>query len=154
MTNPVLFWADEKTEILKTLYAKGLSASLIASELGGISRNAVIGKVHRLGLERRGKTAGMLRSVKVKKPRIRSNPYVDRWNTSRPKSQEIQSAISAVAYPLNIPFADIGAMQCRWITSDDHAPVTFCGHFALTGSWCDGHRAQVYQPAVKRLVAA
>ena len=43
-------WTDERGELLKKLWAEGLSASQIAVELGGITRNAVIGKVHRLGL--------------------------------------------------------------------------------------------------------
>ena len=46
-------WTDERVETLKKLWADGLSASQIAAELGGITRNAVIGKVHRLGLSGR-----------------------------------------------------------------------------------------------------
>ena len=48
-------WTDERVELLKKLWADGLSASQIAAELGGITRNAVIGKVHRLGLSGRAK---------------------------------------------------------------------------------------------------
>lgn len=46
-------WTDERVELLKKLWSDGLSASQIAGELGGITRNAVIGKVHRLGLSNR-----------------------------------------------------------------------------------------------------
>src|ERR1700728_4515784 len=46
-------WTDERVELLKKLWSDGLSASQIAAELGGITRNAVIGKVHRLGLSGR-----------------------------------------------------------------------------------------------------
>ena len=46
-------WTDERVELLKKLWSDGLSASQIATELGGITRNAVIGKVHRLGLSGR-----------------------------------------------------------------------------------------------------
>src|SRR6202048_1388517 len=46
-------WTDERVENLKKLWSDGLSASQIAAELGGITRNAVIGKVHRLGPSRR-----------------------------------------------------------------------------------------------------
>jgi GcrA cell cycle regulator len=46
-------WTDERVETLKTMWAEGKSASQIAKELGGITRNAVIGKVHRLGLSHR-----------------------------------------------------------------------------------------------------
>src|SRR5271163_189124 len=50
-------WTDERVELLKKLWADGLSASRIAAELGGVSRNSVIGKVHRLGLSGRAKSA-------------------------------------------------------------------------------------------------
>ena len=46
-------WTDERVELLKKLWAEGLSASQIAGRLGGATRNAVIGKVHRLGLSGR-----------------------------------------------------------------------------------------------------
>src|SRR3979409_1211917 len=49
-----MMWTDERVELLKKLWTDGLSASQIAAELGGITRNAVIGKVHRLGLSGRG----------------------------------------------------------------------------------------------------
>lgn len=43
-------WTDERVEMLKVMWTEGKSASQIAKELGGVTRNAVIGKVHRLGL--------------------------------------------------------------------------------------------------------
>lgn len=55
MTDTSATWNDERVELLKKLWAEGKSASQIASEIGGISRNAVIGKVHRLGLAGRPK---------------------------------------------------------------------------------------------------
>ena len=50
-------WTDERVELLKKLWTDGLSASQIAAELGNVTRNAVIGKVHRLGLSGRAKDA-------------------------------------------------------------------------------------------------
>lgn len=50
-------WTDERVETLKKMWAEGQSASAIAKELGGVTRNAVIGKVHRLGLSNRGEDA-------------------------------------------------------------------------------------------------
>ncbi|MGF1500327.1 MAG: GcrA family cell cycle regulator [Paracoccaceae bacterium] len=47
-------WTDERVEKLKEYWAEGMSASQIAKQLGGVTRNAVIGKVHRLGLSHRG----------------------------------------------------------------------------------------------------
>jgi len=51
-------WTDERVEQLKRLWSEGMSASHIAKALGGVTRNAVIGKVHRLGLSNRGTAAG------------------------------------------------------------------------------------------------
>ncbi len=51
-------WTDERVARLSKLWADGLSASQIAADLGGVTRNAVIGKVHRLGLSGRAKPAG------------------------------------------------------------------------------------------------
>ena len=51
-------WTDERVEKLKKLWSEGLSASQIANQLGGVSRNAVIGKVHRLNLPGRAKAGG------------------------------------------------------------------------------------------------
>ena len=50
-------WTDERVEMLKKLWADGLSASQIARKMGGVTRNAVIGKVHRLGLSGRATPA-------------------------------------------------------------------------------------------------
>ena len=52
----VLTWSDERVEQLRKLWEAGLSASQIAAELGNVTRNAVIGKVHRLGLSGRAKS--------------------------------------------------------------------------------------------------
>ena len=54
-------WTDERVEMLKTMWSEGKSASQIAKELGGVTRNAVIGKVHRLGLSNRVGGAGPAR---------------------------------------------------------------------------------------------
>ena len=60
-------WTDERVELLKKLWGEGLSASQIAGRLGAVTRNAVIGKVHRLGLSGRATTSRM----KSHRPRAR-----------------------------------------------------------------------------------
>ena len=64
-------WTDERVELLKKLWADGLSASQIAAELGGVTRNAVIGKVHRLKLSARAKPTNSA-------PRARTAPRTPR----------------------------------------------------------------------------
>lgn len=58
-------WTDERVELLKKMWGEGQSASQIAKELGGVTRNAVIGKVHRLGLSNRA-TGGTKAEAKPK----------------------------------------------------------------------------------------
>ncbi|WP_029030632.1 GcrA family cell cycle regulator [Salinarimonas rosea] len=72
MTDATPTWTDERVERLKTLWQEGRSASTIAAELGGVSRNAVIGKVHRLGLSGRGKAP-----EKAPPPRQRQKPAAE-----------------------------------------------------------------------------
>ena len=66
----ISMWTDERVEQLKSLWTEGLSASQIARVLGGVTRNAVIGKVHRLGL------AGRASPARSERPRISMTPKV------------------------------------------------------------------------------
>src|SRR3981081_234422 len=66
-------WTDDRVELLKKLWADGLSASQIAGELGGITRNAVIGKVHRLGLSGRAQSPSSS-APRARKPRATAPP--------------------------------------------------------------------------------
>ena len=81
-------WTDERVEQLKKLWSDGLSACQIAAELGGITRNAVIGKVHRLGLSGRAK-APSSSAPRPRKPRAThmlrvSRPAVARQHRAGP----------------------------------------------------------------------
>src|SRR5258706_5925282 len=82
-------WTDERVEQLKKLWSEGLSASQIAGRLGGVTRNAVIGKVHRLGLSGRATTSRMKshrsrpraaltakRALRARRVRVVGNPAV------------------------------------------------------------------------------
>ena len=65
-------WTDERVEILKKLWGEGQSASQIAKELGGVTRNAVIGKVHRLGLSNRATSSASSKSDSKTKASVKS----------------------------------------------------------------------------------
>src|SRR5690348_13278389 len=69
-------WTDERVEQLKNLWTEGLSASQIARALGGVTRNAVIGKVHRLGLAGRATPARSDRPRLPSVPRVSTRTYV------------------------------------------------------------------------------
>ncbi|MGH1466358.1 MAG: GcrA family cell cycle regulator [Cognatishimia sp.] len=68
-------WTDERVELLKKMWGEGQSASQIAKELGGVTRNAVIGKVHRLGLSNRAGSGGAKADAKPKaEPKPKAPP--------------------------------------------------------------------------------
>ncbi|MEM8790072.1 MAG: GcrA family cell cycle regulator [Pseudomonadota bacterium] len=82
-------WTDDRVEKLKELWAEGMSASQIAKSLGGVTRNAVIGKVHRLGLSNR--SAGS------------TSPAPDDGGAAEKKSAKAASAKAAEAEPAPAP---------------------------------------------------
>ena len=67
-------WTDERVELLKKMWGEGQSASQIAKELGGVTRNAVIGKVHRLGLSNRAGAAGAAKADPKPAPKTEVKP--------------------------------------------------------------------------------
>ena len=91
-------WTDERVELLKNMWGEGKSASQIAKELGGVTRNAVIGKVHRLGLSNRATTSKATKEKaapkEAAKPKAKAEPA---------KPSEAQAAPKPVDKPLNIP---------------------------------------------------
>jgi GcrA cell cycle regulator len=87
-------WTDERVETLKRLWTDGLSASQIAAELGGITRNAVIGKVHRLGLSGRAKSP----SSAAPRPR-HGRPHGPKIRGSRPAAATPRSPMPMTSTP-------------------------------------------------------
>ncbi|WP_041527411.1 GcrA family cell cycle regulator [Paracoccus aminophilus] len=85
-------WTDERVETLKRMWAEGQSASQIAKELGGVTRNAVIGKVHRLGLSNRTEEAAEVAPAPVAAP--------------EPAPQPVQAAAPKPAAPAAKPQAE------------------------------------------------
>ncbi|AEI94993.1 MULTISPECIES: GcrA family cell cycle regulator [Roseobacter] len=67
-------WTDERVELLKKMWGEGQSASQIAKELGGVTRNAVIGKVHRLGLSNRATTSTKTETKAKAAPKADTKP--------------------------------------------------------------------------------
>ncbi len=81
-------WTDERVELLKKMWAEGQSASQIAKELGGVTRNAVIGKVHRLGLSNR---AGSGVGGEAEPEKQAAQPSAEAKPEPRPKPQLVKS---------------------------------------------------------------
>ncbi len=90
-------WTDERVETLKTMWGEGKSASQIAKELGGVTRNAVIGKVHRLGLSNR--TAPAKTAPKEEKPAAEAKPKPVKEATPKPEPAEPAKPAAPVRDP-------------------------------------------------------
>ena len=155
-------WTDERVELLKKLWSDGLSASQIAGELGGITRNAVIGKVHRLGLSGRAKSPSNA-TPRPRKPRSASHmmrvPRASiRGNTALSHAYELDTEPEPELIENIIPIGqrrtllELNEETCRWPIGD---PATseffFCGGKPLTGlPYCNYHSRVAYQPANER----
>ena len=88
-------WTEERVDRLKKLWSEGLSASQIAAQLGGVSRNAVIGKVHRLNLPGRAKAGGATSARSQKRASIPTQ--------TRPTSFAPRTITRTVARPAGAP---------------------------------------------------
>jgi len=146
-------WDDERVALLKKLWAEGLSASQIASKMGGVTRNAVIGKVHRLGLSgratpakpQRGRAVSESVSLTVEKP----FPSKSALTTS--PEPEFSAPIILDSGDLTT-VATLQRNMCKWPIGD---PATddfhFCGQSTSTGkSYCPYHAHMAFQPPQRR----
>jgi len=156
-------WNDERVETLKKLWSDGLSASQIAGRLGGVTRNAVIGKVHRLGLSGRATTSRM----KSHRPRARAQStrrlMKPRFaNIGNPALRQLYlgdtEPYTPPAEELVIPLNERKSIQtlteasCRWPIGDpSENEFHFCGRKPKAGSpYCEGHARKAYQPQQPR----
>jgi GcrA cell cycle regulator len=167
----MLSWTEERVEQLKKLWSEGFSASQIAAELGGVTRNAVIGKVHRLGLSGRAKTPA-LPAQRAKKPPVRQpvspsarphggletvgNTVLKMDFLPAPKPQIIvQPKIFTLAdSPLveNAGILELTEQTCKWPVGD---PGDRSFHFCARRSesnvpYCGYHARVAYQPVSDR----
>lgn len=148
-------WTEERTEELGRLWAIGLSASQIASRLGGVTRNAVIGKVNRLGfLVRNNRIRRKLRTRPVKRPRpkkvlrlpLHENPL---WT---PHKLDLRHGIEPLPAAHDDPSLSVVALDdlephhCRWPVGE---PMRgFCGCKRIAGlPYCEAHAGRAFRVA-------
>src|SRR5271166_5123559 len=114
---PGMGWTDERVETLKKLWLDGLSASQIAKQLGGVTRNAVIGKVHRLGLSGRATPSQPTRTT-FKAPRpprpMASLPHAPRRIIERPVHAAAPKPEPYIEQPGTATVLTLGAHMCKW----------------------------------------
>ena len=152
-------WTEERVATLKKLWLDGLSASQIAKQLGGVTRNAVIGKVHRLGLSGRATPSQPARTT-FKAPRpprpAPAQPMIARRPVEQPTAQTTASTPVPVAprpvfrmeEPGSATVLTLGAHMCKWPIGDPSSDnFTFCGRRSDDGTpYCLEHARIAYQP--------
>jgi GcrA cell cycle regulator len=171
-------WTDERVEMLKKLWSEGLSASQIASQLGNVTRNAVIGKVHRLKLSGRGKTTSSTPRVKKVASSGSSSPRMSPSRSALPSRGMSSHGHSVGNAALKMDYVSISRAQpvaeisplyivpvsrelklvqltettCKWPKGDPmHDDFSFCGNEAPDASpYCGYHSKLAYQPAAER----
>lgn len=151
-------WTPERTELLRTLWDRGFSASQIAYRLGeGISRNSVLGKAHRLGIVINGqRTAAYGKSVRAKKrPSVAANlsklekrlfgKYMSGFNADRTANSD-KSVSEAAISPTDediarVQFSELEAHHCKYPIGDPRqSGFGFCGLERVPGSpYCMPH---------------
>jgi len=166
----ILSWTDERVTLLRQLWEDGQSASKIAAQLGGVTRNAVIGKVHRLGLSGRVVKPTEDPVVARRKPvhEVEIETAIVVVDAEVPEPVAILSHRPAPDFPVPVPAAtiepvalaasqrvtimDLRESMCRWPIGDPTTPdFGFCGARSITGlPYCTHHAQIAYQPAAER----
>ena len=142
-------WTDEKVAKLKELWGKGNTASQIAEIIGGISRNAVIGKAHRLNLSAKIKTRTATSNKNYENSIEEKNVKLRRGRKSKFKSLIIEKDFE----PENPKqLEELDENSCKWpIGHPDENSFYFCGRSSLKDfSYCKLHLLYAYQPKGKK----
>jgi GcrA cell cycle regulator len=147
-------WTDERVTELKSLWADGFSCSQIAAKMGGITRNAVIGKVHRLGLVGRPRDPNAPAKPRKKQVRHNFTRTLAIINGSDPGYIEAKPCVD-----IEIPISQRRTLMelthetCRWPVGDPANPdFYFCGAKPHGDrSYCAEHCRIAYVPKPKRI---
>ena len=143
-------WTEEKVESLKKLWGSGKTASQIAEIIGGISRNAVIGKAHRLNLSAKIKTRTATSNQNFNNSINEKNIQA----TKRGRKSKFKSLIIEKDFEPENPkqLEELDENSCKWpIGHPDEKSFYFCGRSSLKDfSYCKLHLLYAYQPKGKK----
>ncbi|WP_415323551.1 GcrA family cell cycle regulator [Candidatus Pelagibacter sp. Uisw_127] len=142
-------WNEEKVGKLKELWGKGSTASQIAEIIGGISRNAVIGKAHRLNLSSKIKTRNASSSQS-----FNSNSEESNFKQKQGKKSKFKSLLIEKDFEPENPkkLEELDESSCKWpVGHPEEKSFYFCGRSSLKDfSYCKLHLLYAYQPKGKR----
>ena len=141
-------WTDEKVNKLKDLWGKGNTASQIAEIIGGVSRNAVIGKAHRLNLSSKIKTRSLKQSQKVH-DKTENNNLNLRGRRAKFKSLILDKNFEPAK---NLSLEELNENTCKYMEGHpDEKGSSFCGRKNVEKfSYCPLHLMIVFQPKGKK----
>jgi GcrA cell cycle regulator len=138
-------WTDDRVEVLKKLWGEGRTAAEIAKELGGVTRNAVIGKAHRLKLS--GRVSPLQQVVKKPANNPGLKPVIADKKVIKKMPAMVPMDLKADQDRVRIPLIELQSGQCRWPIGDPRdANFGFCGDHSEDGSpYCAAHSQVAYQ---------
>jgi GcrA cell cycle regulator len=142
-------WDEQKVNKLKELWGKGNTASQIAQIIGGISRNAVIGKAHRLNLSAKIKTRTATSNQDFNSSENNKNTKLRRGRKSKFRSLIIEKDFE----PENPKqLEELDENSCKWpIGHPDEKNFYFCGRSSMKDfSYCKLHILYAFQPKGKK----
>jgi hypothetical protein len=148
-----IVWTDDLKERIKGLWETN-SATQIAARLNAegyaVSRAAISGVVHRMGLSSRNKTEDHPSACNGSRSRPRE-PRAPRVVDLFAKARALESMFG----PTNVRgFDALESHHCRYLVNDDTSDPLWCGRVSLTGkSWCSTHAALVFRPFVEKVAA-
>tara|TARA_B100001121_G_C18570086_1_gene564536 strand:- start:338 stop:832 length:495 start_codon:yes stop_codon:yes gene_type:complete len=142
-------WTDEKVAKLKELWGKGNTASQIAEIIGGITRNAVIGKAHRLNLSAKIKTR-----TATSNQNFENSLQENNIKTRKGRRNKFKSLIIEKDFEPENPkqLEELNENSCKWpIGHPNEKSFYFCGRTSLKDfSYCKLHLLYAYQPKGKK----
>jgi len=155
-------WTDDMISALTEMW-KTMSAGRIADEFAtlfniNLTRNSVVGKLHRLGLTLDNKTVKRSKPHKSARPKV--NKPVMRLVRTASKSNGLrlietitshQPVFQCVVEPLNRTLAELGPSECRYISNDPQDGALYCGHQIFNRSLCAAHFSRCYFTAEQRV---
>ena len=142
-------WTEEKVNKLKDLWGKGQTASQIATIIGGVSRNAVIGKAHRLNLSAKIKTRSTISQNIVNTNSQNNSEFKKVSRKNRFRSLLLDKNFEAAK---NLQLEDLNENTCKYMEGHpDEKDSSFCGRKTVEKfSYCPLHLMIVFQPKGKK----
>ena len=151
----VMSWTEERVKKLEELWGKGSTASQIAEIIGDVTRNAVIGKAHRLNLSAKTNDNGIASGVSSKKNNERFQKTTIRGQKKKFRSLLIEKNFEPAR---NLTLEELTENTCKYMDRDVHPnepDATFCGRKTVSNSkqkfsYCPLHLMIIFQPKTKK----